>query len=66
MRRAIARGEIPEGSDPRIIVDTLSGALFWKMNRKGERVDDGYLSALIALVAARARAGGAIPGGRAP
>jgi AcrR family transcriptional regulator len=62
VRRAIARGEVPEGSDPHIIVETLSGALFSKMNRKGERVDDDYLAALIDLVVAGARAGGAIRG----
>jgi AcrR family transcriptional regulator len=65
VRRAIARGEIPEGSDPHIIVDTLSGALFSRMNRTRQRVDDDYLSALVDLVVAGARAGGAICRGRA-
>jgi AcrR family transcriptional regulator len=63
VRRAIARGEIPEGSDPHIIVDTLSGALFSRMNRTRQRVDEDYLSALVDLVLVGARNGGAGPNG---
>ena len=60
MRRAIRRGEIPEGSDPQLIVETLSGTVFYKLNRERDQVDDGYLFALIDLVLAGARAGGAV------
>jgi AcrR family transcriptional regulator len=60
VRRAIRRGEIPEGSDVHLIVDTLSGAVFSKLNRLREEVDDDYLFALIDLIVVGARAGGAI------
>ena len=65
VRRAIHRGEIPEGSDSPLIVETLSGAVFSKLNRQREEVDDDYAFALIDLVLAGARAGGAIRGARA-
>jgi AcrR family transcriptional regulator len=60
--RAIARGEIPAGSDRRLVVDTLMGAAHTKLYRLREPVEDGDLLALIDLVLAGAKAGGAVRG----
>lgn len=59
--RAIARGEIPAGSDRRLIVDTLIGAAHSRLTRVREPVQEGELLAMIDLVVAGAKAGGAIP-----
>jgi AcrR family transcriptional regulator len=58
--RAVRRGEIPEGSDLKLILDTLSGTVFSKLNRGLDEVDDTYLFAVIDLVLAGVRSGGAI------
>jgi AcrR family transcriptional regulator len=60
VNRAIARGEIPEGSDGALIVDTLVGAAHSKLYRRSEPVEDGDLLALLDLVLAGAKVGGAI------
>jgi|SRR5580704_12677469 AcrR family transcriptional regulator len=57
--RAIARGELPAGSDRRLIVDTLVGAAHTKLYRLREPVEED-LHALIDLVLAGAKAGGAV------
>ncbi len=60
MDRAVARGEIPAESDRRLIVDTIVGAAHMKLYRLHEPVEDGDMLALVDLVLAGAKAGGAI------
>jgi AcrR family transcriptional regulator len=58
--RAIARGEIPAESDRRLIMDTLVGAAHSKFYRLREPMEHDDLLALIDLVLAGVKAGGAI------
>jgi AcrR family transcriptional regulator len=61
--RSIERGELPAGSDPRLIVDLVMGAVMNGVVRLQERQDPGYLAAVVELVVAGAEHGGAIRGG---
>jgi AcrR family transcriptional regulator len=58
--RAIERGELPEESDPRLLMDLIHGAVMTKLFRLREPVDDDYLAAIVELVVLGAKAGGAI------
>jgi AcrR family transcriptional regulator len=57
--RAVSRGELPERTDARLIVEVLMGPVF-SMLRRGEPVDDELLAAVVNLVIAGAKAGGAV------
>jgi AcrR family transcriptional regulator len=63
IERAIRRGELPRGSDPRLIIDALMGPLHTRAYWKHEPVTEEFLSALVHLVVAGASAGGARPPG---
>ncbi|MGA4790054.1 TetR/AcrR family transcriptional regulator [Nocardia sp. AB354] len=54
--RAIARGELPEGTDPAEMIKTLVAPIYFRVLITGERVDDGTADAAakVALTAARA------------
>ncbi|PPJ31701.1 TetR family transcriptional regulator [Nocardia nova] len=54
--RAIARGELPEGTDPAEMIKTLVSPIYFRVLITGERVDDGTADAAakVALTAARA------------
>lgn len=56
MTRAIARGELPEGTDPAEMIKTLVAPIYFRVLITGERVDDGTADAAakVALTAARA------------
>ena len=58
--RAIERGELPAGSDTRLIVDVVLGTVMSGVIRLQEKVDPGYLTAVVDLVVAGAKCGGAI------
>ncbi|MFF0455010.1 TetR/AcrR family transcriptional regulator [Nocardia africana] len=55
--RAIARGELPEGTDPVEMIKTLVAPIYFRVLITGERVDDGTADAAakVALTAARAQ-----------
>ena len=58
--RSIERGELPAGSDTRLIVDVLLGTVTSGVIRFEKTPDPGYLTAVVDLVVAGARSGGAI------
>lgn len=62
-KRAIERGELPRGSDARLIVEMLSATVYSKKLKLREPVGDDYLAAVIDLILRGAVNGGAI---RAP
>lgn len=47
IRRGIERGELPAGSDPTLIADLITGALFMRVFVTGQPVTGGYLDALV-------------------
>ncbi|AKT38559.1 TetR family transcriptional regulator [Chondromyces crocatus] len=59
--RAVARGEVPEGSDAELLIDVTFAPVSSRMLRSGEPVDDAYLVRLVDFVVAGARAGNAVP-----
>jgi AcrR family transcriptional regulator len=61
--RAMTRGELPEGSDPRLVVEMLMGPVF-SMLRRQEPVDDEFLAAVVNMVVTGAKGGGALRAGR--
>lgn len=61
--RAVARGELPRGSDARLMVEMVSATVYSKKLKMREPVDDDYLSAVVDLVLHGALNGGAL---RAP
>jgi AcrR family transcriptional regulator len=48
--QAIARGELPEGTDPDIAVDLILGPLYWRLSVSRQPIDDDYLEKLAAAV----------------
>jgi AcrR family transcriptional regulator len=64
--RSIDRGELPAGSDPRLIADLVLGTVMSGVVRFQEHRDPGYFAAVVELVVAGAKHGGAIRGGDAP
>jgi AcrR family transcriptional regulator len=66
IERAIMRGELPEGSDPDLIVEMIQGPVFNKLLRRQEPIDDAFLVAVVHMVVLGAKGGGAVralPGG---
>lgn len=57
--QAVARGELPEGTDPDVAVDLILGPLYWRLAVARLPMSDDYLEKMIALVTAALRAGGA-------
>jgi AcrR family transcriptional regulator len=67
IERAIDRRELPEGSDPQLLVEMIKGTVFNKLLRNREPVDDAFLHAVVNMVVLGAKSGGAIrSGGGAP
>ena len=64
--RSIERGELPAGTDARLIVDLVMGAVMGGVVRFQERAEPGYLAAVVELVVTGAEHGGAIRVGAAP
>lgn len=60
VRRAVDRGELPAGSDARLLVDLLMGTVMTRI-RCNEKVDDHYLRSVVELVVLGAQHGGAVP-----
>jgi AcrR family transcriptional regulator len=60
IERAVARGELPEGSDPDLMVEMIMGPVFNKLLRRREPVDDAFLVAVVNMVVLAAKGGGAV------
>lgn len=58
VRRAVAGGELPAGTDPALLVDQVVAPIFYRTFVSGGRVDDRTLRALVASAVAGARAAG--------
>jgi AcrR family transcriptional regulator len=60
IERAVGRGELPEGSDPELMVEMIMGPVFNKLLRRHEPVDDAFLVAVVNMVVLGAKGGGAV------
>jgi AcrR family transcriptional regulator len=60
VERAVARGELPAGSDPFLVVDPVVLTLFFRYVLLGEEPDPQFAERLVDLVLAGARAGAAV------
>jgi AcrR family transcriptional regulator len=54
--QAVARGELPAGTDPQVAVDLILGPLYWHLAISRTPIDDDYLEKLIVAVTAGLRA----------
>ena len=63
--RSIEHGELPAGSDTRLVVDVLLGPVTSGVIRFQKGLDRAYLRSVVDLVVAGATAGGAIRAGKA-
>jgi AcrR family transcriptional regulator len=59
VERAIARGEIPAGSDPELILDMLYGPLYHRYLHRHLPLNDAFAIGVARMVAAAAKAGAA-------
>ncbi|MEV0687281.1 TetR/AcrR family transcriptional regulator [Nocardia sp. NPDC050378] len=48
--RAVARGEIPAGLDPALVVDLLAGALWTHLVLRGEGFSESYVRAVVGVI----------------
>ncbi|NKY44325.1 TetR/AcrR family transcriptional regulator [Nocardia cerradoensis] len=55
--RAVARGELPEGTDPAEMIKTLVAPIYFRVLITGERVDDSTADAAARVALTGARAG---------
>ena len=54
--QAVARGELPEGTDPDVAVDLILGPLYWRLAVARTPLGDDYLEKLITAVTGALRA----------
>ena len=54
IERAVTRGELPAGIDPRVVIEPLVGALWFRLLLTGEPIDDTFVEAVTELVCAGA------------
>ncbi|MFC3993447.1 TetR/AcrR family transcriptional regulator [Actinoplanes siamensis] len=57
--QAVARGELPEGTDPDVAVDLILGPLYWRLAVSRQPIDDDYLEKLAAAVLGSLKGGSA-------
>ncbi len=55
--QAVARGELPAGTDPELTVDLILGPLYWRLAVARTPISDDYLERLTDAVTAALRAG---------
>jgi AcrR family transcriptional regulator len=55
--QAVARGELPKGTDPEVAVDLILGPLYWRLAVSRTPLGDDYLETLIRVVTAALKAG---------
>jgi Tetracyclin repressor-like, C-terminal domain len=60
IERAIARGEIPAGSDPELIMDLLYGPLYHRYLNGHLPLDESFARDVARMVAAAAKDGAAV------
>ncbi|WP_250029076.1 TetR/AcrR family transcriptional regulator [Paractinoplanes maris] len=53
--QAVARGELPQGTDPDLAVDLILGPLYWRLAVSRTKPDGEYLEKLMAAVTAALR-----------
>lgn len=66
IERAIARGELPAGTDPLLVMEPIFAPLHFRVAVFGENPDLGGAARLVDLVLAGARAGAAGRRGSTP
>jgi AcrR family transcriptional regulator len=66
IERAVARGEIPAGSNAQLIIDTIFGPISNRLFRLHEAVDEDFLAAVVDLVLVGANSGGALCSSASP
>lgn len=54
--QAIARGELPEDTDPQLVVDLILGPLYWRLAVSRNPITDEYLEKLTAAITGALRA----------
>jgi AcrR family transcriptional regulator len=54
--QAVARGELPEGTDPDVAVDLILGPLYWRLAVARQPIEDDYLEKFTVAVTAALRA----------
>ncbi|GIE35531.1 TetR family transcriptional regulator [Actinoplanes italicus] len=54
--QAVARGELPEGTDPDVAVDLILGPLYWRLAVARQPIEDDYLEKFTTAVTAALRA----------
>jgi AcrR family transcriptional regulator len=57
--QAIARGELPENTDPEVAVDLILGPLYWRLAVSRQPISDDYLEKLAASVLGSLKGGAA-------
>lgn len=60
VERAVARGEMPPGTDGSLLLEIVMAAVLNRVLRSDEPVDEPFLRALVAVVTEGARAGAAV------
>lgn len=61
VERAIRRGEVPADTDAELLMDLTFSPVFSRLLRRGEAVNEAYMTAIVDFVVAGARAGHAAP-----
>jgi AcrR family transcriptional regulator len=62
VRRGVARGELPEGTEVELVLDLLGGLVFFRVLMANNPPDDAAVTAVVDTVLAGVRAVGAAPG----
>ena len=64
--RAAARGDLPPDTDPRVVIEPVVGAIWFRLLLTGEPIDDGFLRAVTAAVSAGVAPARGVPTGVHP
>lgn len=54
VERAIERGELPSGVDPRLVIEVLVGPIWFRFLLTGEPIDEDFVASLVTLIEAGA------------
>lgn len=60
VERAIARGELPEGTSPALVAELAFAPVYTRLVTQSAKADDAFLGSVVDVVIAGARAGAAI------
>ena len=55
VQRAIARGEVPPGTDPTVVIEALTAPLYFRLLLSGEPIDTEFVQAVAELIVTGAR-----------